>query len=101
MLDSQQHEQRKTPFIIGTVALSILIFAGDLAFHMDVAGGVLYVVVVLVAMWLPERHVYIIAAASTLLIVVGRIDRFMAGMVCVTGAYRTLAFCAVVVNAFG
>ena len=52
-----------------SVALGIVIFAADLALPNASAGGVPYVLLVLVSLWMPRRrHTWIAATAGTLLL---------------------------------
>lgn len=53
-----------------SVALGIVIFAADLALPNATAGGVPYVLLVLVSLWMPRRrHTWIAATAGTLLLI--------------------------------
>lgn len=64
-------ETLSTRLAVATALIVALIFLGDLVVPLGIAGGVLYIVVILVAMWLPQRYVYGYAIVCTVLLVAG------------------------------
>lgn len=67
------------------------IFIGDLVIPLGIAGGVLYVVVVLLAMWLPDRFVYLYATLCTGLTLVGFVASPEGGTLLTAIANRAVA----------
>ncbi len=67
-------ESRKFEFVLiaAIVAATVAVFCIDLAIELGVAGGVLYVGVVCLAYWLPDRRwIWIVAAVCCVLTVLG------------------------------
>lgn len=63
---------REYRFLLLSIALAVAFFLGDLFVSLDVAGGVLYVVAVLVTMWTPKRRLTdLVALLSTVFLFVG------------------------------
>lgn len=65
--------RRQTAWILSIcVLVTLTIFAGDLFFPLGVAGGVPYVALVLLGMWLPwRRSTFVLAAIASGLVVAG------------------------------
>ncbi len=63
---------REYRFLLLSIVLAVGFFLGDLLIPMDIAGGVLYVVAVLVTMWTPHRRLTgVVALLATIFLFVG------------------------------
>lgn len=64
--------RRKINLIAVTAAIGIVVFALDMSLPLGVAGGILYVVLVLAGAWFPRRiHIYGLAMTGTVLTALG------------------------------
>lgn len=88
-------EKSNKRLVVATALIVAVIFLGDLVVPLGIAGGVLYVVVILLAMWLPKRFVYGYAVVCTLLTVAGLFASFEGGVLLTDLANRIVAIFAI------
>lgn len=82
--------------VAGAAALTLIIFLIDLAVPLGVAGGVPYVVVVMMGLWLPKRrHVVILATVSSFATLLGFLLSPAGGIEWMVVANRGLALFAI------
>jgi len=93
-------ERTEKIIIASCLALSGVIFIGDIMFPLGVAGGVPYVAVVLIAMWAPsQRFIYVTAGLGSILTVAGYLLSPEGGLLWMVLANRLLSLFAIWVTA--
>lgn len=98
VLDTPERAERAAIAI--SILLSAVIFTADLMFPLGVAGGVPYIAVVLIAMWVPSpRFIYVTAVSGTLLTIVGFYLSPLGGVLWVVVFNRVIAIFAIWVTA--
>ena len=99
--DTTANRERTGKIVITScLALSAVIFSGDIILPLGVAAGVPYVAVVLLAMWgTSERFIYITAALTSVLTVAGFFLSPVGGILWVVLFNRALALFAIWVTA--
>lgn len=95
-------EERVSPFLVTfVVGLAAAVFALDLVTPLGVAGGVLYVAVVLAGRWFPtRRHIVFLAALATFGTIAGYMFAPQGGVAWIVLANRAYALFAIWVTAW-
>ena len=89
------NEAFSSRLLTAIVAVMVAVFVGDLLVPLGIAGGVLYVVAVLLALWFLPHYVFGFAAACTVLTVVGYFASLEGGDIFVDFANRVVAVLAI------
>ncbi|HLE56892.1 MAG TPA: PAS domain S-box protein, partial [Rhodothermia bacterium] len=89
------NEAVSSRLLIVIIAVMVAVFVGDLLVPLGIAGGVLYVVAVLLALWFLPHYVFGFAAACTVLTVVGYFASWEGGDIFVDFANRAVAVLAI------